>query len=84
MQHRIANRRIWRHPMKAYPAQVLTTPDRPRRTARPGAIHAQWLRRLGSAQVAWGIFIGSSRMQIQGHELRINALREQRSTQPRA
>ena len=69
--------------MKAFPALVLTTPDRPRRTSRQGAIHAQWLRRLGSAQVAWGIFIGSSRMQILGHELRINALREQRRTQPR-
>jgi hypothetical protein len=70
--------------MKAYPTLALTTADYPRRTARQGAIHAQWLRRLGTAQVAWGIFIGSSRMQMLGHELRIQALREQRRMQPRA
>jgi hypothetical protein len=70
--------------MKALHLLAPTSHDRRRRNARQGAIHAQWLRRLGSAQVAWGIFIGSTRMQIMGHEQLINALRSLRNTQPRA
>lgn len=61
-----------------------TTLNCQRLDARQIANHARWLKRLGAAKVAWGLFIGSSSLQIRGHQQRIDALRTQRAAKPLA